>query len=166
MSPLNYLSTFKAKFLGMSSFMNVELYHWYISFKIFNKTVYNEINRRNTSVKKEFFWMSSYTYYMSQKFIMKNFLFYCLCLRDILSDVKSNIMKQFTSYIGMWDFSFLKKEKTINWVKTFLGGLKEIFLILTSRVWNRFEKMHLTSKMFPHNCKSFTGRFKVIEKQK
>ena len=118
MSPLNYLSTFKAKFLGMSSFMNVELYHWYISFKIFNKTVYNEINRRNTSVKKEFFWMSSYTYYMSQKFIMKNFLFYCLCLRDILSDVKSNIMKQFTSYIEIWNFFFFWKN-TINWDKTF-----------------------------------------------
>ena len=29
------------------------------------------------------------------------FLFYCICLRDILSDVKSNIMKQFTSYIGI-----------------------------------------------------------------
>ena len=36
--------------------------------------------------------------YMSQKFIMKNVLFYCMSLRDILSDVKSNIMKQFTSY--------------------------------------------------------------------
>ena len=43
--------------------------------------------------------MSSYTYYMSQKFLVENVLFYCMCLRDILSDVKSNIMKQFTSYI-------------------------------------------------------------------
>ena len=54
---------------------------------------------RNTSVKKEFFWMSSYTNYMNQKIIMKNLLFHCMCLRDILSDVKSNIIKQFTSYI-------------------------------------------------------------------
>ena len=28
-------------------------------------------------------------------------LFYCICLRDILSDVKSNIMKQFTSYTSI-----------------------------------------------------------------
>ena len=101
----------------MSSFMNVELYHLYISFKInflivpSTKQYIMKWIERNTSVKKEFFWMSSYTKYMNQKIIMKNLLFHCMCLRDILSDVKSNIIKQFTSYIEIWNFIyFLEKD--------------------------------------------------------
>ena len=146
----------------MSSFMNVELYHLYISFKInflivpSTKQYIMKSIERNTSVKKEFFWMSSYTNYMNQKIIMKNLLFHCMCLRDILSDVKSNIIKQFTSYIEIWNFIFFFWKKTINWDKTFFRS-KENFFILTLKVWNLFEKMRLTSKIFPHNFKSFIG---------
>ena len=116
----------------MSSFMNVELYHLYISFKInflivpSTKQYIMKSIERNTSVKKEFFWMSSYTNYMNQKIIMKNLLFHCMCLRDILSDVKSNIMKQFTSYIEIWNFFFFWKN-TINWDKTFFFGQRMVF---------------------------------------
>ena len=35
--------------------------------------------------------------YKSKNYNEKSF--HCMCLRDILSDVKSNIIKQFTSYI-------------------------------------------------------------------
>ena len=96
----------------MSSFINVELYYWYFPFKRifiiipFTKQYIINWTERSTSWHKEFFWMSSYTYYMSQKFIVKNVLFCCMCLRNILSDVKSNIIKQFTSYIEIWNFIF------------------------------------------------------------
>ena len=155
----------------MSSFINVELYYWYFPFKRifiiipFTKQYIMNWTERSTSWHKEFFWMSSYTYYMSQKFIVKNVLFCCMCLRNILSDVKSNIIKQFTSYIEIWNYIFFFWKKTINWDKTFFRS-KENFFILTLKVWNLFEKMRLTSKIFPHNFKSFIGYLKVMEKQK
>ena len=122
---------------------------------------------RNTSIK-EFFWMSSYKNYMSQKFIMKIFSFHCMtcmCLRDILSDVKSKIIKQFTSYIEIWNIIYFF-EKYYKLRQNFFFWPKDDFLFLTLKVWNLFEKMRLTSKIFPHNFKSFIGYLQMIETQK
>ena len=72
-----------------------------------------------------------------------------------------------TIYFLYWDlkfFLFLKKYYKLR--QNFFFWPKDDFLFLTLKVWNLFEKMRLTSKIFPHNFKSFIGHLKVIEKQK
>ena len=48
-----------------------------------------------------------------------------MCLRNILSDVKSNIMKLLVSYIQMEFFSFSKEDHNLR--KRFFLGWKKIF---------------------------------------
>ena len=107
--------------------------------------------------------MSSYIYYMILKFIMKNVLFHCMCLKYILSDVKSNIMKQLVFYIQIEIFSFSKKDHNLR--KTFFL-VEGKFSILTLKIWNLFEKLRSISKILPPNFKTFREHLKVIEKQK
>ena len=83
------------------------------------------IERNNNSCDKEFFWMSSCIYYISQNLIVKTFLFYCMCLREILSDVKSNIMKLLVFYIQIEIFSFSKKDHNLR--QTFFSVWRKIF---------------------------------------
>ena len=126
MSPLNYLSTFKAKFLGMSSFMNVELYHWYISFKIFNKTVYNEINREKYFCKEgvlldEFL----HILYESKVYYEKFFILLFVSQRHF---EWCKVQHNETIYFLYWDlkfFLFLKKYYKLR--QNFFLGQRMIF---------------------------------------
>ena len=73
-----------------------------------------------------------------------------------------------TIYFLYWNLRFFLfwKKKRLSIESKLFFWVKGNFLILTSKVWNRFEKMHSTSKIFPHNFKSFIGHFKEIEKHK
>ena len=62
--------------------------------------------------------------------------------------------------------SFFFQQKNCKLRNLFFFSLKENFLILTLNIWNLFEKMRLTLKIFVHTFKSFRGHLEVIEKQK
>ena len=140
----------------MLHIMNVELYHWYISFKIFNKTVYNEINREKYFCKEgvlldEFL----HILYESKVYYEKFFILLFVSQRHF---EWCKVQHNETIYFLYWDlkfFLFLKKYYKLR--QNFFFWPKDDFLFLTLKVWNLFEKMRLTSKIFPHNFKSFIG---------
>ena len=136
-----------------------------LHYNSFHKTIYNELNWKQ--------------HFLTQGVLLDEFL-------HILYESKVHCEKCFillyvsqkhfewckvehneTIYILYLDYNFFFFfwKKTINWEKLFFW-LKKSFLFLTLKVWNLFEKMRLTSKMFPHNFKSFIGYLKVMEKQK
>ena len=133
-------------------------------YNFFSKTIYkfNEMNQEKRFLTEGVLLngMSSYTYYMSQKFLVEK----CFISLHVSQRHFEWCKVEYNEIIYFLYFNnfFLFWKKTINWEKLFFW-LKENFSILTLKVWNLFEKMRLTSKIFPHNFKSLkeAGRLKL-----
>ena len=134
LSPLNYLSVYEVKFFGMSSFTNVELYHWYFSFKINFITIPSakqyimEWIDRNTSWQKEFFWMGwvlTHTIWIKSSFLKKKFILLYVSQKHLeWCKVEHNESIYFLYLDSFFVFFFLKKDYKLR--KTFFL-LKEKF---------------------------------------
>ena len=81
----------------------------------FNKTIYNQLKWENTPWHKEFFWnLDELLHILCElKVLCEKCFIYIMRLRNILSDVKADIMKLFIFYIYIYIeiFSFFLKKR-------------------------------------------------------